>query len=179
MNTHLNMDLKIIGKCFVKQGSGMFIDEVGNNLPVKSILFCKMTPFIITEDGNIDKFKGGKIDAIYQADDQYLNIFEELVRELKAEKSQGIITGVFWALTGGRCKTRRRQVTGIPPTPVTMGTATPVTATDVQATPTLPMPVKAIPGLPMPMPVTVIPVQPPMAKNQLGGSYINNLPITL
>ena len=61
------MDLKVIGKCFVKQGSHMVIDEVGNKLPVKSILFCKMAPFIITEDGYIDKFNGGKMDAIYQA----------------------------------------------------------------------------------------------------------------
>ena len=53
-----------------------------------------MTPFIITEDGNIDMFEGGKMDAIYQADDQYLDFFETQVRELQAKKSQGIITSV-------------------------------------------------------------------------------------
>ena len=76
------MDLMVIGKYFVKQGSGMVIDEVDNKLQVKSILFCKMTPFVITKDGNIDKFKGGKIDAIYQADDQYFKFFEDQVSKL-------------------------------------------------------------------------------------------------
>ena len=89
------MDLKGTGKCFVKQGSGMVTDEAGNKLPVKSILFCKMTPFIITNDGNIDKLKGGKMDVIYQADDQYFDLFEDQVKKLQAEKSQSIITNVF------------------------------------------------------------------------------------
>ena len=44
------MNLKVIGKSFVKQGLGMVIDKVGNKLPVKSILFCKMTSFIIMKD---------------------------------------------------------------------------------------------------------------------------------
>ena len=70
-NIQLNMDLKVTGKCFAEQGSGMVFDEAWKKAPVKSILFCKMTPFIITEDGNIDSFESGKMDAIYQADDQY------------------------------------------------------------------------------------------------------------
>ena len=32
------MDLKVIGKCFVEQGSGMVIDKVGNKLPAKSLI---------------------------------------------------------------------------------------------------------------------------------------------
>ena len=76
------MDLKVAGKCFIEQGSGLVVDKLGNKLPAKSVLFCKMTPFIITEDGDIDKFKGGKIDAIYQADDQYFNFFKEQVKEV-------------------------------------------------------------------------------------------------
>ena len=60
-----------------KQGLGVVIDEVGSKLPVKSILFCNMTPFIITKDGDVDRFKGGKMDFIYQADDQYFEFFEE------------------------------------------------------------------------------------------------------
>ena len=76
----------------------MVIDESGNKLPAKSILFCKMTSFIINMDGNIDKFKGGEMDAIYQADDQYFNFFEEQVRKLQAKKSQGIITSIFGLL---------------------------------------------------------------------------------
>ena len=43
------------------------------------------------------------------------------------ERSQGFITSVYRALTGSRCKTRRRQVNGIPPTPVTTESHTPAT----------------------------------------------------
>ena len=149
---------------------------VGNKLPVKSILFCKMTLFIITEAGYIDKFDGGKMDAIYQADDQYFDFFEEQIRELQAKKSQGIIRSVFLVLTGSRHKTRR-QVASIPPIPETMGTATPVTATEDQATPMPPLAIEAVPEATMPAPVTVIPMQPPIAESQLGGSYINNLQV--
>ena len=83
------------------------------------------------------------------------------------------MTSVFQALIGSRCKTRR-QVTGIPPIPVTMGTTTPVTATDAQATLMPPIPVKTVPEPTMPASVTVIPVQPSMVESQLRGSYINN-----
>ena len=70
-------------------------------------------------------------------------------------------------------------MTDIPPTPVTMGTATPAIATDAKATPMLPVSVKAVLELTMPVPVTVtvILVQPPMAESQLGGFYINNLQV--
>ena len=71
------MDLKVISKCFIKQESGLVLDEAGNKLPAKSVLFCKMMPFIITKDWDIDNFEGGKMDAIYQADDQYFDFFEE------------------------------------------------------------------------------------------------------
>ena len=60
---------------------------------------------------------------------------------------------------------------------LTMGKATPVTATDAQATQMLQVPIKAIPDPTMPAPVTVIPMQLPMAESQLGGSYINNLQV--
>ena len=63
-----------------------------------------MTPFLITKDGDVDKFEGGKMDAIYLGDDQYFKFFEEQVRELQAEKSQGIITNIFCVLTGSRLK---------------------------------------------------------------------------
>ena len=64
------------------------VDAAANKLPTKSVLFCSITPFIITEDGDIDSFAQGKLDAIYQADDQYLDFFEEQTRELQAEKGQ-------------------------------------------------------------------------------------------
>ena len=76
------MYLKVAAKCVVKQDTGLVVDEVGNKLPAKSVMFCKMTPFIITEEGDIDYFMGGKMETVYQADDQYFEFFKEQVREL-------------------------------------------------------------------------------------------------
>ena len=109
--------------------SGMVIDEAGNKLLVKSVMFCRMMPFVITEEGDIDDFAGGKMEAVYQADDQF---FEGQVKELHVEWSQRIIMSVFRALTGSRHKTRRRQMTGIPPMPVMAGSTTPTTKANAQ-----------------------------------------------
>ena len=80
------MDFKVAGKCFIKQGSGLVVDTAVNRLPARCVLCCSMAPFIITEDGDIDNFAGGKVDTIYQADDEYFDFFEEQARELQAEK---------------------------------------------------------------------------------------------
>ena len=80
-----------------------------------------MTPFIITKDGDIYNFAGGKVDAIYQTDDQYFDFFEEQIKELQVGKSQSIIASVFQTIMGTRPKTRRRQVMGIPSTLVMVG----------------------------------------------------------
>ena len=53
------------------------------------------------------------------------------------ERSQGFVTSVFRALIGSRCKTRRKQVTGIPPTPVTIGLHTLATLSDAPTSKTL------------------------------------------
>ena len=58
--------------------------------------------------GDIDYFMGGRMESVYQVDDQYFEFFEGKVSELQVERNQGIITSVFWALMGSRCKTRRR-----------------------------------------------------------------------
>ena len=126
-----------------------------------------MTPFVIIEDRDIDRLEGGRMDAIYQADDQYFELFKEEVRKLQAEKSQSITISVFQDLTGSRCKMRRRQVTSIPITPETTGMASPVTVTDAQATTMLPMLVQAIPKLLISVPVTDILL---IVKGQLGSS---------
>ena len=49
--------------------------------------------------------------------------------------------------------------------------------TDVQTTPAPTVPVKTVPNPTLPVPATVIPWQPPMVENQLGGSYINNMQV--
>ena len=59
------------------------------------------------------------MEMVYQADDDYFEFLDQQVKELHMERSQGFITSVYRALTGSRCKTRKRQVTVIPPTPMT------------------------------------------------------------
>ena len=98
-----------------------------NKLPAGSVIMCKLTAFIITEDGHINFVGGGKMEMTYQADDWYLEFFDQQVKELHMERSQWFITNIFRALTGSRCKTRRRQVTGILPMPVTIGSHIPAT----------------------------------------------------
>ena len=57
------------------------------------------------------------MEMVYQADDKYFEFLDLQVKELHMERCQGLITSVLMALTGSRHKTRRRQVTDIPPTP--------------------------------------------------------------
>ena len=52
------------------------------------------------------------------------------------ERSQGFITSVYRALISSRHKTRR-QVTGIPPTPVTMESCSPTTQNELSPGKTL------------------------------------------
>ena len=70
-----------------------------------------MTPFIITEDGDIDNCAGGRVHAIYQADDQYFNFFKEQVKELQVVKSKSKINSVFELLQvlGGKLEGGRLQ----------------------------------------------------------------------
>ena len=56
------MDLKVAAKCIVEQNTGLVVDEAGNKLPAGAVVICKMTPFIITEEGNIDYLAGGKME---------------------------------------------------------------------------------------------------------------------
>ena len=67
------MDLKVAAKCIIAQDTGLVVDEAGNKLPVKSVILCKMTPFIITEEGDIDYFTGGKMETIYETDNRYFD----------------------------------------------------------------------------------------------------------
>ena len=69
---------------------------------------CRLTPFVITKDGNIDYLGGGKMEMVYWADDEYFEFLNQQVKEHHIKKSQGFITSVFRALTGSRHKTRRR-----------------------------------------------------------------------
>ena len=83
------MDLKVTGKYFVKQKSGLVSDEAGNKLLAKSVMFCKMTPFIITE-GDIYNFTGGTMEAVHQVDNQFLEFFKGQVEELQTERTKAL-----------------------------------------------------------------------------------------
>ena len=129
------MDFKVVAKCVLKQGTGLVVHDAGNNLPAMAVIMCKMTPFVITEDGDTDNLAGRRMESVYQADDQYFKFFENQVRELHAERSQGIFASVFKTLIGRRHKTRRRQVMGLPPTPMTMVSTASTTAPYASVTP--------------------------------------------
>ena len=136
-----------------------------------------MTPFVITAEGDIDNFAGGKMEVVYQVDDQHLTFLEEQAKKLNAEKNQSIITGVLCVLMGSRHKMRRRHVTGLPPMPVTVHRATPISTTDAQPTATPPVLVDTVPEPLMLLPITEAPVQPPIGNNQLGGLYITDMQV--
>ena len=133
------MDFKIVSMCFIEQGSEIIVDAAGNMIHTKSVIFCEKRAFIITEDGDIDKFAGEEMDVIYQANDEDFNFFEAQVRDLDAKRNQSIITHILRTFTGTRCKTRRRQDTSIPPMLITLGAASPTIITSMTATPGMPV----------------------------------------
>ena len=58
------------GKCFVEKDSGLIVDSVGGRILTKSVIVCKQKAFIITEDGDINRFSGEGMDVIYQATEE-------------------------------------------------------------------------------------------------------------
>ena len=105
----------------------------------------------------------------------YYEFLNKQVKELHMERSQRFITSVFSALTGSRCKTWRKQVTGIPPTLVTIGSHTPATPIDAATSKTLSEDVtqaELVAMLPEPPSLNEEPVEKPSGNNQLGESYI-------
>ena len=79
------------------------------------------------------------MDVIYQAADEDFNFFEAQVRALNVERNESILTSIFRTITGTRCKTQRKQVTGIPPTPIMLGVANPTNIPSAAATPGMPV----------------------------------------
>ena len=115
----VDMESTIAAQCIVQQETGLVLDIVCNRLLAGSVIMCKLTPFVITKDGDINYVGGGKMEMVYWADDKYFEFLDQKVKELHTERRQGLITSVLRTLTGSRCKTRRKQVTRIPPTLVT------------------------------------------------------------
>ena len=111
-------------QCFVERETNLILDMAGNRLPAGSVIICKLTPFVIMKDGDIDYMEGGKMKIVYWDDNEYFEFLDQQVKELHIERSQGFITSLYRALRGSRCKTKRTQVTSIPPTPVTTESCT-------------------------------------------------------
>ena len=81
------MDSSITAQCFVERESSLKLDMVGNRLPAGSVTMCKLTLFVIMKDGDIDYMVGGKMEVVYQADDEYFKFLDQQVKELHMERS--------------------------------------------------------------------------------------------
>ena len=66
----IDMEGTIAAQCFVEWETCLVLDMMGNRLPAGSVILCKLTPFVITEDGDIDYMGGGKMETLYWADDE-------------------------------------------------------------------------------------------------------------
>ena len=59
------MESIIAAQCFIEQETGLVLDMAGNNLLAGSVIMCKLTPFVIMKDGDIDYMGGGKMEMVY------------------------------------------------------------------------------------------------------------------
>ena len=151
---------------------------VVNRLPAGSVIMCKLTSFVIIDGSDIDYVGGGKIGMAYQADNQYYKFLNQQVKELNMERSQWFITSVFRALKGSRCKTRRKQVTGIPPIPVAIGSHTPAIPINALTSKTLSEDVtqaELVARLPAPASFNEEPAEGSSMNNQLEKSYVADI----
>ena len=69
--SNYNMESTIAAQCVVEQDTGLVLSMADNKLPAESVIMCKLTAFVITEDGDIDYMGGGKMETAYHADNQY------------------------------------------------------------------------------------------------------------
>ena len=70
------MASQVEAQCFMEQETGFLVDETGNKLQEKSVVMYQRTPYVVTEDGDINHFAGGKIENIYLVDDRYFNFLK-------------------------------------------------------------------------------------------------------
>ena len=120
------------------------------------------------------------MENIHYADDRYSAFLERKVKGLKAEKNQGFLANIFRALTGSRHRTSHRQVTGIPPMPITSGsTATTDPEVITAAMPPVSCKEQIKPAQEQLVPVPFMePHMQPSVDNKLGGSYIMEAQVT-
>ena len=167
------MECTNLAQHFVEQETGLVLDMVGNRLPVGSVIMCKLAPFVIMEDSDCDYVGGNKMEIVYQADDKCFEFLEQQVKEVHIESSQGFITSMFKVLTSSRCKTRRKQVTGIPPTLLTIWSHTLATPSNALMSKTLvedATQVEFVAGQPTTLEEETM--EDPSPNNDLGESYV-------
>ena len=56
-----------------------------------------ISPFVITQDGDIDYVAGGKMEMVYHADNQYFEFLDQWLKELHMERTEEFIESVFRA----------------------------------------------------------------------------------
>ena len=114
------MASKVSVQCFGQQETSFLIDESGYKLQAKSMVMCQSNPYVITEDGDIDLLWETRWRTSIMQMTGISNFLGEDVMEPKAEKSQSFLGNMFRFLIGSRWRTRHRQLTGIPLTPITL-----------------------------------------------------------
>ena len=115
---------------------------------------------------------GGKMERVYHTDNQYFKFLDQQVKELHMERSQSFIKSVFRACGH---KTRRRQVTGIPLMPMTIGSHTLATSATTPARGNLSKDITLVEVEARPLssvPTTEEEVEESSNNNQLGESYV-------
>ena len=84
------MESTIAAQSFVEQETGLVLDMVGNKLTAGLVIMCKLAPYVIMEDGDINYVGGGKMEMVYQADDKYFEFLNQKVKELHLKKESRI-----------------------------------------------------------------------------------------
>ena len=142
-----------------------------------SLWWCSWWPFLSLPQKETSTISQGVRWRTSSRQMSSTSIFSEQVRELKEEKNQSILVSVFRALTGSRHRTRRRQMTGIPLTPVILE-STPASHPIVGAATMQPTPKQegmeqdeSTPDQLDPTSIVEV-VRQPSVDNQLGESYI-------
>ena len=87
-------------QCFCNGAEDVFKDGNGRILTVGDMILCKGCPFIVLDDGSIDRYTMGKMNQIYYTMDEELGALEERADELQAERSTGLVTRLWQTVSG-------------------------------------------------------------------------------
>ena len=100
-------------QCLCDEAEDVFKDRNGRILTVGDKILCKCCPFIVLEDGSIDRYTMGKMDHIYYTADEEFGALEERADKLQAERSTGLVTRLWQTVSGRQRQPHRNHITGI------------------------------------------------------------------